>query len=443
MSTKAQVVKVTETVLQGAGKSADDIAKIAAELGASVDNHLARQGKVAAWAGGDKALRQALEQLAQQPRAWDAIEGLAAGLRGTLFATFKSRPAVLTALGRLMHEAPAVRTLVEGMARTMPSQLERVLQTALLTRGKRGTNVLRAAADSLSEADLAAIGTEVAKQGGARAAAARFEALVAQRLAAKLPTGARRFAPAFVRYWHVFEGVPLDADAVKRIITKLRLPHRKGQLLEELLPGRIAKLRQTPEGRALLGIEGIDPNKVVFIPGHQIRDAGGRQITDGVLAVKEGDRLRIVTIFEAKAGQRASRGLKLSATRLEDLTPAERLELDMYARDILTDPKRTPVPGETLDDIKQQVLSTGGEGQIQRDLERLGTDEWTKIKIDGTETSVRVSRTETKFVGAIPNQVDLGDTETFLKGLGFRFGVLRFEATANEMAYAAQDLAKL
>jgi hypothetical protein len=49
-----------------------------------------------------------------------------------------------------------------------------------------------------------------------------------------------------------------------------------------------------------------------FIPGYQITDLKGRQLTDGVLAVREGNKLRVVTVFESQAGKSAAKGLSYS-----------------------------------------------------------------------------------------------------------------------------------
>ncbi len=65
-------------------------------------------------------------------------------------------------------------------------------------------------------------------------------------------------------------------------------------------------------GGFALGIEVPAGKKLEFIPGHLIRDAAGRQITDGILAYRDGESLVIALVFEAKAGKSAARELSFA-----------------------------------------------------------------------------------------------------------------------------------
>jgi len=71
--------------------------------------------------------------------------------------------------------------------------------------------------------------------------------------------------------------------------------------------------------------------KLEFIPGHLIKDANGALITDGIIGYWEGDRLNIVTFFEAKGGAPAARGLRYSWT---GIPKAERAGLLKKAQDM-------------------------------------------------------------------------------------------------------------
>jgi hypothetical protein len=116
----------------------------------------------------------------------------------------------------------------------------------------------------------------------------------------------------------------LDEFAMQRILEKgPNVDHLKGQLLEELLESRVVPWLREQAGPFALGVQ-TSGKKLEFIPGHLIRDASGRQITDGILAFRNNGVLEIVSVFEAKAGQRAARELSLASGSISSLSKADR-----------------------------------------------------------------------------------------------------------------------
>lgn len=242
----------------------------------------------------------------------------------------------------------------------------------------------------------------------------------------------------------------LDELALQRVVDKgPGANHMKGQLLEEFLESRIATWIRDPAGTAALGVprprQGLE-----FIPGHLIRDATNRQITDGVLGYRDGPILRIVAIFEAKAGQSGVRELRLAS---ESLSAEARAELRSYARDIYRSEvaqarragrhlPRQPSE-EKLVEIERQVNLSEQGGQVMRDIERLHVNDGessTTLFIGGEKTRVFASPQTTKFFGVLPKDVRPGSLERDLRALGYRFEVLGMNITAQDLIDLAQKL---
>ena len=236
----------------------------------------------------------------------------------------------------------------------------------------------------------------------------------------------------------------LDAPAIDRVLAKgPNASHIKGQLLEELLESKVRSLLGTEAGRAALGV-GTLAGRVEFIPGHLIRDAAGRQVTDGILAVREGNKLRVLSVFEAKAGKAAARELALAPGSLADLTRAERSELRAYANDILRDLRDRaaktggPPVTKTVEDIEREVILSEKGGQVRRDIERLTTSG--KVFIGGVETGIELSPRTTTFRGVLPKDVRSGSIERELAGQGFVFEALKLDVKQSDLAAIAEEL---
>ena len=247
----------------------------------------------------------------------------------------------------------------------------------------------------------------------------------------------------------------LDELSLSRLIDKApNINLMKGQLLEELLESRIASWLRDPAGLAALGIE-RPPEGIRFIPGHLIRDAAGRQLTDGILARQAGDVLEILAIFEAKAGKSAARELKLASESISSLSTAERAELRAYARDIFRSrlsrarrlgqsvPTGTDAVDEALNQIEREIIQSEQGGQVRRDIERLAPNAdggLPRIVIGTEETQVRISPTKTKIFGVLPKDVPVGTMEQDLRQLGYSFEVLGMNVTQQQLVDLTQSL---
>jgi hypothetical protein len=262
---------------------------------------------------------------------------------------------------------------------------------------------------------------------------------------------AEAIAKITAKYPVLLKGIKLDALALDRILAKGKnVDHIKGQLLEELLEVRVLELLGAQTGRRALGVEKV-AGHLEFIPGYLIRDASGRQLTDGVLAIREAGSLRIVTIFEAKAGEAAVRELKLASSHLSELSVADRTELRRYSRDLLRElQEKAAVTGKpvtkTVEDIEREIILTERGGQVRRDIERLAPslgETSTRIYVGGVETRAVVSPKASKFIGVLPRDVKSGNIKADVEQLGYAFDVLNVEAKSADLKSLAEDIAKL
>jgi hypothetical protein len=251
----------------------------------------------------------------------------------------------------------------------------------------------------------------------------------------------------------------LDELALHRVIEKgPNVSLMKGQLLEELLESRIAKWLRDPAGAPALGIS--RPGRTLeFIPGHLVRDADGRQITDGMLGYREGGVLKLVAIFEAKSGSGAARELRLTAgVSVDKLPPAARAELRAYARDVMRSrairARRAGEPFPTkpdeieklIDEIERKIARSELGGQVTRDIERLhenadGT--LVQVVIGGERAPVQISPTRTRVFGLLPKDVKPGAMAQTLKDQGYSFEVFGMNVTEKELVELSVGLRAL
>jgi hypothetical protein len=241
----------------------------------------------------------------------------------------------------------------------------------------------------------------------------------------------------------------LDELALRRILEKgPNVDHLKGQVLEELIESRIVPWLKTREGGLALGLTIPAGKKLEFIPGHLIRDAASRQITDGMLVYREGEKLVIVAVFEAKAGKSAARELALKKGGISSLTEAERLELRAYAKDVwLEERDAAKAAGKaykkTVEDLEKEFIQTEWGGQVRRDIERLS--DGATIKVGGQDVAVELSPTKTKFFGVLPRDVNASAIEAQLKENKFAYEILGVDISAaklKDMAASMKSLAE-
>ncbi|MFD0472962.1 pre-toxin TG domain-containing protein [Nonomuraea thailandensis] len=81
----------------------------------------------------------------------------------------------------------------------------------------------------------------------------------------------------------------LDGPAMLRILEKgPNVDHLKGQVLEEVLESQVVPWLAQRAGSFALGLR-TGGRPLEFVPGHLVRDLSGRQITDGILGVRNGE----------------------------------------------------------------------------------------------------------------------------------------------------------
>ena len=241
----------------------------------------------------------------------------------------------------------------------------------------------------------------------------------------------------------------LDALAIERVLAKgPNVDHLKGQLLEELVESRVVPWLRTRVGGFALGITVPAGKKLEFIPGHLIRDAAGRQITDGILAYRDGESLVIAAVFEAKAGPRAARELSFARGGVSSLTDAERAELRANAKDVWREQRQAARDAKqpftkTVEDVEKEYALSERGGQVRRDVERLA--DGAEIRV-GTQTlPVRISPTRTKFFGVLPRGVRASTIERQLKDERFTYEILGVNLRSkdlNDIAAKLQPLAQ-
>lgn len=239
----------------------------------------------------------------------------------------------------------------------------------------------------------------------------------------------------------------LDELALQRILAKgPNVDHLKGQVLEELIESRLVPWLSTREGGLALGITVPAGKKLEFIPGHLIRDAASRQITDGMLIYREGEKLVVAAVFEAKAGKHAARELALKKGGISSLTEAERLELRAFAKDVwLEERDAAKAAGKaykkTIEDVEKEFIQTEWGGQVRRDIERLADD--ATVKIGGQDYVVKLSPTKTKFFGVLPKDVNASAIEAQLKESKFAYEILGVDVTSGKLKDMAASMKSL
>jgi hypothetical protein len=239
----------------------------------------------------------------------------------------------------------------------------------------------------------------------------------------------------------------LDEFALQRVLAKgPNVDHLKGQLLEELIESRLVPWLAKREAGYALGIVVPAGKKLEFIPGHLVRDAAGRQISDGLLVYRDGEQLVIAAVFEAKAGKHAARELSLKRGSFSSLTEAERLELRANAKDVWLEQrdaaKAAGQPFEkTIEDVEKEYALSELGGQVRRDVERLA--DGATVRVGSQEIAVTLSPTKTKFFGVLPRDVKAATIEAELQASGYTYEILGVDVTASKLKEIATGLKPL
>ena len=171
-----------------------------------------------------------------------------------------------------------------------------------------------------------------------------------------------------------------------------------------------------------------------------------RQITDGMLVYREGEKLVIAAIFEAKAGKSAARELSLTKGGISSLTEAQRGELRAAAKDVwLEERYLAKATGKaykkSIEDVEKEFIQSELGGQVQRDIERLS--DGANIRVGAQEFAVKISPTKTKFFGVLPKDARASTIEAQLKASDFNYEILGADITASKLKDIAASLQAL
>jgi hypothetical protein len=246
----------------------------------------------------------------------------------------------------------------------------------------------------------------------------------------------------------------LEEAAIGRVLAKNTVDHIKGQLLEELLAIRAARMLGEEGGRvALAGSRAAE--KLELIAGHRITDALGRQFSDGIIAIRQGNTIEIVVLFESKAGKAAKAGLRGSYTGVASMSEAELKEVRAAAIDALRE-ERPALRKMSMAEIEKQFaadidrmideeFSLAESGQVRRDIERISPNAGeasTTLLIDGVPTEVVSRPSTTKVVGVLPADVKAGRMAKLFGKEGLNFEALNLGIAEKDLQTLAEAIDK-
>ncbi len=237
----------------------------------------------------------------------------------------------------------------------------------------------------------------------------------------------------------------VEPAGLRRILAKgPEVGNVKGRLFDEIFATQAKKEVATVAGKeAMLGGKKLAPEimeKLEFIPGSSITDLGGEELTDGMLAWREGDVLHPVEIYEAKAGQRVATQLRLLEERMSRIPAKDLEEVKKYAGELFTELSEkaaksgTPLK-LTAEDINNELLKYRVQkqlgGQVRETIERLDVNVSLKseldipprIKVNGEEMEVVGVSGRSRVTGVVPSDVKTAGIEKALKGEGLNFAV--------------------
>ena len=302
----------------------------------------------------------------------------------------------------------------------------------------------------------------------------------AEKIAAWLPTMAEVY-PAL-------KDTPLGVEAVIRIISKSNPDHVKGQLLEELAGAGVEKMIAAGDKAGIRRFAGERADAALeYIGGHRIKDARGKQFTDGMLIVRDGEKVEIVAIFESKAGKAASEGLGAEYSSLkidgsykslqelghgqaiEELTDGARglIEARREAISDLRAGSRMKYGKRTIEQIDRDPSAQGDiarvmdkmvkteAGQVVQDIERAVS---VGLSIDDDVVEVaKAGRSSTKVVGVLPTDVNPAAIEAKISGVpntkkpgtkkdgtgqGVNFGTMNVGMSSKDLSGLASAIAE-
>ncbi len=253
-----------------------------------------------------------------------------------------------------------------------------------------------------------------------------------------------------------------DPEQLERILAfRPDVNKMKGQMLEEMLNQRMLDPaeRAAQAGKRAVAAAQKAGSELEFIPGYKIRGDKGRLLTDGILGYREGNKFRVVKVFEAKAGESSAEKLLEEGGRMsygdwrelaEEATDDLRTEILSGHLDVK---ERAAIERMSGTDLRKAYRTRYREiskgllqdeaGQARRTLERLAPGEsrkTTTIYVDHEPMWVTAGPVQTRVSGYLPSNVD---TTAMAKGIGeqgIKFDALKATLNQDELLALSQEL---
>jgi len=249
--------------------------------------------------------------------------------------------------------------------------------------------------------------------------------------------------------YKILQDLGLDAAAVERVLAKKTVEHMKGQLLEELMASKVRKMLGEEAGRTALAGEKASA-KLEFIEGHRITGAKGRQLTDGMIVIRDGDKVQVVTVLESKAGKAAARELRVSRQSRIELMGSEKAYNEARAEAIEELRRQRPeLKGMSSNEIEAKYMAEVDDifdelprseaGQMRLDMERLTNE---KVLIDGQLVKVKAGPKSTQFVNALPSNVSGTAIENAAGNELLKASTMNLDIDQKQLKALAEDVAE-
>jgi len=255
--------------------------------------------------------------------------------------------------------------------------------------------------------------------------------------------------------------IGIEPEGIRRILAKgPDLGNVKGRLWDEIFAAEAKKMVTTKAGKEALAGAKLAPEiaeKVEFIPGSSIKDMLGDELTDGILGWREGNKLHVLNIYEAKSGARAATQLRILEERMsripaKDLAEIRKLaeetfgELEVMASKAGKELKITEAELEK-ELLKYRVQKQIG-GQVRETIERLDVSVGvksdlnipTQIKVNGEIVEVVGVSGSSRVTGVVPADVKTTGIRKALAKEGLNFAVLPMSMKAAEVENLAKQI---
>jgi hypothetical protein len=435
----------------------DEIAAAKAQLKAALQDQPEVLGRVTRSIEEEGRLAKTSEEMRAVDRAADVAE---AEMKGAAMAD--------TAAGHVhVTQGGAVFTCASPCTQ-MRARYSEVLASA------EGTEML----ETLRSIEADALTVGLNDKAARKALAQRAAELDGRLAAAALRVRARKVSARLATLTETYPALkdnPLGLEAIERIIGKTNVDHVKGQLLEEMAGAKVQRALATNDQSELTKLAGDRADAALeYIGGDRIRDAHGRQFTDGMLIIRDGDRIEVVAILESKSGPASSKGLRSEYASLKpDGTYKSLKDLDAD-RDIgtLTDAERTLIEARrhAIDDLSVQQPKVYGNrrikeideapgaqadiarimdgmvkteaGQARQDIERMVS---VGVMIDDKPVTVaKGGAASSKIVAVLPTDVKAAKIESTINGgtgQGLNFGTMNVGMSSKDLDGLATDIA--